>query len=120
VAGRTVAIVVEDADGDHAEVQWSFPASPGTAACPAHGNEDPVRPVCTIIAGPGTWRALLSGRANLVTEMTAGRLRCVNRRDGHRIRSDEVHAIGWLLGLTRVPLIRDPAARVPELTARDA
>jgi hypothetical protein len=120
VAGRTVAIVVEDADGDHAEVQWSFPASPGTAACPAHGNEDPVRPVCTIIAGPGTWRALLSGRANLVTEMTAGRLRCVNRRDGHRIRSDEVHAIAWLLGLTRVPLIRDPAARVPELTARDA
>ena len=120
VAGRTVAIVVEDAHGEHAEVQWSFAASPGTPDCPAHGNEDPAGPVCTIIAGPPAWRALLSGGANLVAEMTAGRLRCVNRRDGHRIRSDEVHAIGWLLGLTRVPLIRDPAARVPELTARDA
>ncbi len=129
VAGRTVAIVVEDADGEHAEVQWNFAASPGTPGFaaspgtpgfPAHEDEAPVGPVCTIIAGPPTWHALMGGGTNLVAEMTAGRLRCVNRRDGHRIRSDELHAIGWLLGLTRVPLIRDPAVRVPELAVRDA
>jgi Sulfotransferase family len=103
VAGQTVAIVVEDADGDHAELRWSFAESPdGPGADGRTGDQ----PLCTMIAGPATWRALLDGQANVVAEMTAGRLRCVNRRDGYRIRSDEVHAISWLLGLARVPLLR--------------
>ena len=41
-----------------------------------------------------------------------GRLRCVNIRDKHRIRSDELHAFAWLLGVARTPLTRaesDPA-----------
>jgi Sulfotransferase family len=97
---------VNEVLAQHAEVRWRFAASEGTSSPSADGNGGPVRPVCTIIAGTKTWRALLSGEVNLVTEMTAGQLRCVNRRDGHRIRSDEVHAIGWLLGLIRVPLIR--------------
>jgi hypothetical protein len=93
VAGQTIAIVAESSDGDHAELRWGFP-------------EPSDRPVCTIIASPATWHALLNGETNLVSDLTAGRLRCVNRRDGHRIRSDEVHAIGWLLGLAPVPLVR--------------
>jgi hypothetical protein len=109
VAGQTVAIVVEDAGGDHAELRWSFAE---TADRPGADGRTADQPVCTMIAGPATWRALLDGRANLVAEMTAGRLRCVNRRDGYRIRSDEVHAISWLLGLARVPLLRVPAAKL--------
>jgi Sulfotransferase family len=108
VAGQTVTIIVEGTDSNHAELRWTFAAPPGGPhgpAGPPAGGETVGQPACTIIAGPSVWHALLSGEANLVTEMTAGRLRCVNRRDAHRIRSDEVHAIGWLLGLTRVPLV---------------
>jgi hypothetical protein len=51
---------------------------------------------------------LLDGTANVITEIRNGRLRCLNKRDGHRVRSDEVHAIAWLLGLAQVPLTRQP------------
>jgi hypothetical protein len=110
VAGQTVAIVAESTNGDHAELRWGFPALAGGLHRPATSPADdgPAgKPVCTIIADPATWHALLSGETNLVIELTAGRLRCTNRRDGHRIRSDEIHATGWLLGLARVPLVRD-------------
>jgi protein-tyrosine sulfotransferase len=119
VADQTVAIVVEDADGARGELRWTFAAAPvGRTGASAGATAD--QPVCTLIATAAAWSALLSGEANLVTEMTAGRLRCVNRRDGHRIRSDEVHAIGRLLGLARVPLLREPGAQVPELAVQDA
>jgi hypothetical protein len=103
VAGQTVTIIVEGADGDHAALQWTF------------AGETMTNSSCTIIAGPSAWNALLNGETNLVTELTTGRLRCVNRRDRHRLRSDEVHAIGWLLGLTRVPLAREAGAQGHEV-----
>lgn len=119
VAGQTIAIVVEGTDQDHAGLRWRFAALPerpdGRAADETGGHQ----PACTMIAGPATWRALLDGEANAVTEMTAGRLRCINRRDGHRIRSDEVHAISWLLGLTRVPLAREPGGSKRQSPSRD-
>jgi hypothetical protein len=108
VTGQTVALVVEGPDGEHAELRWRFARSPDCPEGPGAADNTADRPVCTIIAGAASWRALLTGAANVVTEMTAGRLRCVNRRDGHRIKSDEVHAISWLLGFTRVPLVRTP------------
>jgi hypothetical protein len=48
--------------------------------------------------------SLLDHRANVMSEILAGRLRCVNPNDSHRVRSDEVHAIGALLGLAPVPV----------------
>jgi Sulfotransferase family len=117
VAGLTIAIVVEGDGGEHAGLRWKFSARPESGADGTPARTD--QPVCTMIAGPDTWCALLLGEANVVAELTAGRLRCVNRRDGHRIRSDEVHAISWLLGLARVPLLREPGTQVPELAARD-
>jgi protein-tyrosine sulfotransferase len=132
LAGETVALVVQGTDGEHEEFHWTF----GTGTNGADGHADGARPpadgehradgnepaadaggrqgqqdhgggpVATIIAGPATWRSLLNGEANVVTEMTAGRLRCINRRDGHRIRSDELHAVAALLGLTRIPVAR--------------
>jgi hypothetical protein len=70
---------------------------------------DPGEPVATLVAGPGTWGSLLSGETNIVNELTAGRLRCINKRDRHRLRSEELHAMTWLLGLTQIPVERAPA-----------
>jgi hypothetical protein len=122
VAGQTVAIVVESAHGGHAELRWNFPASPDavrTDVGPADGGSGG-QPVCTIIAGLACWHALLSGEANIVTEMTSGRLRCVNRRDRRSIRSDELHAVSWLLGLATVPLVRAPSAELAGAMADSA
>jgi hypothetical protein len=84
----TLALVV---DGDEpAERRWSL-GIPG-------------EPVATLIAGPGTWRSLLAGEANVIAELTAGRLRCINKRDQYRLRSEELHAMTWLLGLTQIPV----------------
>jgi hypothetical protein len=89
----TLALVV---DGDEpAERRWSL--------------SDVGEPVATLVAGPGTWGSLLSGETNIITEMTAGRLRCINKRDRYRLRSEELHAMTWLLGLTQIPVERAPA-----------
>ncbi len=117
VAGQTVAIVVEGADGGHAELRWSFPAPPDARGTDGDSGG---KPVCTIIAGLACWRALLSGQANVVTEMTSGRLRCVNRRDRHSIRSDELHAVSWLLGLASAPLVHVPPAELAGAVAGSA
>jgi hypothetical protein len=105
LAGQTLAIVVQDAGGEHAEFRWSFRAArPDGVAAPAAGDgDDDATPAATIIANPSTWRALLGGETNVIGEMTAGRLRCVNRRDTHRLRTEEIHAAMVLLGLTRIP-----------------
>jgi hypothetical protein len=66
--------------------------------------------VARLIAGPAVWGSLLGGESNIVTELSAGRLRCVNKRDTHRLRSEELHAMSWLLGLTQIPIERTPAA----------
>jgi hypothetical protein len=92
--------VVSDAAG-HDEISWTFPAP--------DGNQTVAPPVATMIASPDVWSSLLDGKANVIVEMRTGRLRCLNKRDVHRVRSDEVHAIAWLLGLAQVPLTRQPA-----------
>ena len=133
LAGQTIRIVVANSAQDRQTFTWTVPAgeageaganghSPaggarhpqpagGTAHGTANGNGTAVGPT-TLIASPVTWAALLDGTTNAVTELTAGRLRCVNIRDKHRIRSDELHAFAWLLGVARTPLTRsesDPA-----------
>jgi hypothetical protein len=57
------------------------------------------------------------GEADMVAEMTAGRLRWVSRRDGHRIRSDEVHALAAFLGLIGIPVARTPDDTAPAATS---
>jgi signal recognition particle subunit SEC65 len=123
VAGQTVTLVVAD-DGRSEQLNWTFPRLPADADDAGHADADdagrragtngaaagsgPVAtmsdPVATMIAGQAIWQALLDGRANMITEIRHGRLRCINRRDAHRVRSDEVHAVAWLLGLAQVPL----------------
>jgi hypothetical protein len=90
---ETLALVVDD--DEPAERRWSL----GEVG----------EPVATLIAAAGTWASLLRGEANIITELIAGRLRCVNKRDRHRLRSEELHAMSWLLGLTQIPVERVPA-----------
>jgi hypothetical protein len=101
VAGATVAIIVQSPQGRHEELRLRF-----DGAAREGGEADPV---ARVMASSATWQSLLSGSANLVTEMTSGRLRCVNKRDDHRIRSDEVHALATLLGIATIPMARTPA-----------
>jgi hypothetical protein len=84
----TLALVI---DGDEpTERRWSLGESG--------------EPVATLIARPEIWRSLLTGETNVITELSARRLRCINKRDRYRLRSDELHAITWLLGLTQIPV----------------
>jgi hypothetical protein len=55
-----------------------------------------------MIASPATWMSLPESNANVMSEILAGRLRCVNPNDSHRVHSDEMHAVGALLGLATV------------------
>ncbi|MBV9448159.1 MAG: sulfotransferase [Streptosporangiaceae bacterium] len=100
LSGAAVTLVVQSDDDHHEELEVSF----GSAGTNGSGE-----PVATVIAAPATWRSLLDGRANMITEMTAGRLRCVNSRDAYRLRSDELHAVAALLGLAQIPVARTQA-----------
>ncbi len=109
LAAQSVTLVVAD-DRESSELTWTFPPGPDTAEpsseAPAAFSTATVSagPVATMIAGSEVWQAVLDGRANVITELRHGRLRCLNRRDAYRLRSDEVHALAWLLGLAQVPL----------------
>ncbi|MBV9446990.1 MAG: sulfotransferase [Streptosporangiaceae bacterium] len=102
VAGTTVAIVVESGGGHRDELRWQF------------GQPEAEQPQGTaMLAGTAaSWMSVLEGQSNLISEMTAGHMRCFNPRDPHRIRSDEVHAVAALLGLARIPVAR----RIARLT----
>ncbi|MGH3164376.1 MAG: sulfotransferase family protein [Trebonia sp.] len=106
LAGQALAIVVQDAGGARAEFQWRF--DPEGTGAPAAGE-----PAALVIASPATWRALLGGKTNVIAAMTAGQLRCVHKRDTHRLRTQEVQAAMALLGVTRVP----PAGSLAEMAA---
>jgi hypothetical protein len=110
VKGTTLRIMVQGADGDHQVIRWHFgeagnrAANAGPAAALPAGAAGAAGNVPTIIAAPATWQSLLDGRSNVVTELTASRLRYVNGKDAHRLRFDEVHATAALLGLATIPV----------------
>jgi protein-tyrosine sulfotransferase len=106
IAGATVELVVLAARGAERTLRLGFPtgADGWTLDDDALAGVD--APTAKIMASHDTWQSLLEGRSNPVTEMTTGRLRCVNKRDDHRIRSDEMHAVAALLGIARIPVTR--------------
>lgn len=103
LAGATIGIVVQGVDGAQREMRVRLPGE----------GADGAGPPPMVIADPATWTSLLDGKANLITEISAGRIRCVNTEDRYRIRTDELHAVAWLLGLTQVPLARTPNGAPP-------
>jgi hypothetical protein len=109
LAGGTVAVVIQADGGQRRQLRWKFASA---QAPDASGTDD--EPVASIIADQAVWRALLDRSTNIISELTAGRVRCVNKRDAHRIRSDELHAVCWLLDLTQIPFVRtEVPAREP-------
>ena len=114
LAGTTVGVVVQGSDGAQAELRVRLPQGengpPGSDLVMDGDGGSGAACIPVVIGTPATWTSLLDGQANLITEISAGRIRCVNSEDPHRVRTDEVHAIAWLLGLTQVPLAR-PAPR---------
>lgn len=120
MAGEWVSLVVRSATGERT-LRLQFPRTEvrdtkhrvGTLAVESldsmqqrDGGPDSgyrSQPIATIAATPSIWRSLLAGEANLITELTTGRLRCVYRNDPHRLRSDELHAIAAFLGTARIP-----------------
>lgn len=111
VAGSTVRLVAESPAGDHAELSWRFA---GGGASPSTTSPNGGSTAALMAASPATWMSLLEGSGNVMNEIVAGRLRCFNPNDPH-LRSDEVHAIGALLGLASVPV-----GHVADHEARDA
>jgi hypothetical protein len=107
LAAQSVTLVVTDGR-DVDELTCTFPPGADRHAQAPSGAD--TRPVATVIADSGVWQAMLDGRANVITELRHGRLRCLNRRDAVRLRSDEVHALAWLLRLAQVPLTRPASA----------
>jgi hypothetical protein len=86
---------IEGDGGAHREMQLTLGDRPPAADA---------APVARIIASTATWRALLAGESNVVTEKLSGRMRCVTVRDTDRIRSDELHAVAAMLGLAQIPV----------------
>lgn len=105
LAADTLALVIDGSEP--VERRWSLAAAADRS--PGRQPDAAGDPVATLIAGPAVWVSLLGGETNIVSELTAGRLRCVNKRDAYRLRSEELHAITWLLGLTQIPVERTPA-----------
>jgi len=103
VADVTVRLVVESPTGEHEGISLQFP-SRDDASSPAMSPPGDANPVVLMIASPASWMSLLEAHANVMDEVLAGRLRCVNPNDSHRVRSDELHAVGALLGLATVPV----------------
>ncbi len=108
VAGSQMRLVVQVPGGYRKDVRLSFGQEIAADGVIADGV--PVKGAAefaaALVGSPVTWRSLLDRKTNLITEMTTGRLRCINKRDGFRIRSDEVHAVATLLGLAHIPVAR--------------
>jgi hypothetical protein len=122
VAGKTIGIVVEDERGRRAELRQTFPAASAhdAAACPPGQAADGAAGralAATITAGAVTWRSLLTGGSNVVTELSAGRLRCTGSIGEHNDTAciqghhspGVLRALAALLGISKIPVARAPA-----------
>jgi hypothetical protein len=101
--GRTIALQIENGGLHKEQVFLNFSESKISFARKTQSEHESM---ATIIAGSSAWKSLLEEKTNLITEITTGQLRCINTRDPYTVRSDEVHAVGTLLGISQVPLIQ--------------
>jgi Sulfotransferase family len=103
--GQHILLIVQDASGDHQALRWSF--DDGSTALQSHADtsdrRDGLDEAVTLIAGPDTWQALLTGTANLDAERKALRLRWLRKRGPRGSGWEELRAVGVLLGLSPVP-----------------
>jgi hypothetical protein len=112
LAGKTIAIVIEDAGRGRTELrQTLLVAAPHEASGrPPDAGVGSQTVAATVTASPATWRSLLDGSANVVTELSAGRVRCVGGSGEHDDACIQGHhapgalrAVAALLGISRIP-----------------
>jgi protein-tyrosine sulfotransferase len=101
LAGRVLGIDLIGPAGGLARFRWRAggPAASGS-------DEDAV-----LSAPVSVWRAVLDGEANLFTELFGNRIVSRGIPHAHLRRTEEVHALGVLLGVAQLPAAaRDPGA----------
>lgn len=124
LAGKTVAIVVEDAGRGRAELRHTFPLASAhdthdVAVRPQDQEADGAAVAATITASPATWQSLLAGSSNVITEQSAGRIRCVSSYDDHdrssciqgHHPSIALRAVAAQLGISTIPVARARLAK---------
>jgi Sulfotransferase family len=117
LAGKIIGIVIEDGGGRR-ELRQAFPSDSvrGEDAQPP----GPEAVVAAITACPATWRSLLDGSTNLVTELSSGRIRCVGSADGHghtdciqgHHPTGALRGVAVLLGISKIPVAGTHVATV--------
>jgi hypothetical protein len=111
LADTSVRFVVQSADGRHREMRWNFSAPDVPLEellaweSSAAGGHDGAQ-LTMFIGTPTAWLDILDERSNLVVEMSESRLRCIDPGGNLQLRSDRVHAVSALLGLTQIPVAR--------------
>jgi hypothetical protein len=111
VAGKVVGIVVEDGGG-RAEQRQTFPPACAGDATPLGSDADRQAVAMTITASPATWRSVLNGSTNVITELSAGRIRCAGDSADHghpgcahaHHPADGLRAVAALLGISKIPV----------------
>lgn len=111
LAGKTIVIVVEDGGRGRAEICHAFPQTSAHDADsrPPDQEAGPVF-AATVAASPATWQSLLAGSANVVTELSAARIRCSDDHahqgciQGHH-PTDALRALAALLGISKIPVL---------------
>lgn len=66
-----------------------------------------------IAADPAAWLGLVEGRANLVTELRANRLRYYDPNRKGFLRFDALRAAATLLGIAKISTLHTPQRREP-------
>jgi hypothetical protein len=111
VTDTSIRFIAQSEDGLHQEMRWNFSKPDATLEelltwpASADGGHDGTE-LTLFIGTPAAWLDILSERSSLVVEMSRSRLRCIDPTGNHRLRSDRVHAVSALLGLTQIPVAR--------------
>jgi hypothetical protein len=121
LAGKAVEIVVDDAGRGRAELRQTFPLASAHDAAdfPSGAEADGGAVAARITASPATWQSLLAGSANVVTELSAGRIRCASSSADHghagciqgHHPTGAMRAVAALLGISKIPVVGSFTAR---------
>jgi hypothetical protein len=107
LAGRELGVEVIGPAGGLAEFSWNIPGPAGS------GGEQ--IPPAMLSAPVSVWRPVLDGAENLFGELFARRIIARAISNAHLRRTEEVHALGVLLGVAQLPAVvrRRAAPKAP-------
>lgn len=97
LAGRVLGVEVIGPAGGLAQFRWNIAGPAGSGA----GQS----PEAVLSAPVWVWRSVLDRAANLFGELFARRIIARGIRNAHRRRTEEVHALGVLLGVAQLPAV---------------